>query len=117
MKIEKIFLRSKVAQRIAILFVLCALLPIATLAILSINQVTKHLHEQSLTRLHHTSKTIAMAVYERLLFLEADMIRVASNPEDMVQRSAAVAFSNHEEYENTRFKGLIVYKYKNLMVN
>jgi len=98
MKIEKNFLRSKVAQRIAFLFVLCALLPIVTLAILSFKQVTKHLREQSLIRLHQTSKTMSMAIYERLLFLEADMIRVASNLHDITQRSPTISLSGGDTY-------------------
>jgi len=108
MKIEKNFLRSKVAQRIAFLFVLCALLPIVTLAILSFKQVTKHLREQSLIRLHQTSKTMSMAIYERLLFLEADMIRVASNLHDITQRSPTISLSGGDTYQQDRFKGLVV---------
>ena len=107
MKIEKTFLRSKVAQRIAFLFVLCALLPIVTLAILSFNQVMRHLREQSLTRLHQTSKTMSMAIYERLLFLEADIIRMASRLNDTIQGSAALALSNND-YQKDRFKGVVV---------
>jgi putative nucleotidyltransferase with HDIG domain len=109
MKIEKTFLKSKVAQRIASLFILCALLPIATLVVLSFNKVTKHLREQSLIRLHHTSKTMSMAIYERLLFLEADMIRVASNYRETSQGSFASTLSNDDVYQKDRFKGIAVY--------
>jgi len=108
MKIEKIFLRSKVARRIAFLFVLCALIPIVTLAILSYNQVTKHLREQSLTRLRQTAKTMSISIYERLLFLEADLIRVASNLHDMTQRSLTIFLSAGDKYQQNRFKGLVV---------
>ncbi|UCE41501.1 MAG: HD domain-containing protein [Candidatus Aminicenantes bacterium] len=107
MKIEKTFLRSKVAQRIAFLFILCALLPIVTLAMLSINQVTKHLREQSLTRLRQTNKTTSMAIYERLLFLEADMIRMAFRLNEITQGSTALPFSNND-YQKDRFKGFVV---------
>jgi len=108
MKIEKNFLRSKVARRIAFLFVLCALLPIITLAILSFNQVTKHLREQSLTRLRQTTKTMSTSIYERLLFLEADMIRMASNLHDITQRSPTIFLSAADKYQQNRFKGLVV---------
>jgi len=107
MKIEKNFLRSKVARRIAILFVLCALLPIVTLAVLSFIQVTKHLRDQSLMRLRETSKTMSMAIYERLLFLEADMIRVASNLHDITQRPTGIPLSGSDRYQD-RFKALVV---------
>ncbi len=109
MKFEKTFLKSKVAQRIAFLFVLCALLPIATLAILSFNQVTKHLREQSLTRLRQTSKATAMGIYERLLFLEADMIRITSDIQEMIQFSSTILTrpEPEEEYQKNRFRGVV----------
>jgi ABC-type spermidine/putrescine transport system permease subunit II len=42
MRIDTTLLRSKVARRIFVLFVLCALLPIAAVVILSFSQVTRH---------------------------------------------------------------------------
>ncbi|MFQ5542095.1 MAG: phosphohydrolase, partial [Candidatus Binatia bacterium] len=67
------------ARRIFMLFVFCALLPIAALAIISFGYVTEQLNEQSRKRLHQGSKAVAMSIYERLLFLEAQMKTVASN--------------------------------------
>ncbi len=78
MKIEGTFLRSKVARRIFLLFVLCALLPIAALAIISFGHVTQELNRQSQRRLHQASKAVALGIYERLLFLEGEMRIVAS---------------------------------------
>jgi putative nucleotidyltransferase with HDIG domain len=77
-KIEGTFLRSKVARRIFLLFVLCALLPIAALAIVSFGHVTQELNRQSQKRLHQGSKGMALGIYERLLFLEGEMRIVAS---------------------------------------
>ena len=51
MKLDKSFLRSKLAQRIFLMFVACALLPIAGLFMLSFTQVTKQLYQQSHKRL------------------------------------------------------------------
>jgi putative nucleotidyltransferase with HDIG domain len=78
MKLEWTFLRSKVARRIFLLFVLCALLPIAALAIVSFGHVTQELNRQSQRRLHQASKAIALGIYERLLLLEGEMRIVAS---------------------------------------
>ncbi|MEE8625668.1 MAG: hypothetical protein V3T19_10035, partial [Acidiferrobacterales bacterium] len=78
MKLDKAFLRSKVARRIFMLFIVCALLPIAALAIISFGTVTKQLNAQSQRRLHQASKAVALSIYERLLFLEAEMRMVAS---------------------------------------
>lgn len=77
MKIDSTFLRSKVARRIFLLFIACALLPIAALSVLSFTHVTSALHAQSQRRLHQASKAMALAIYERLLFLEAEIETVA----------------------------------------
>jgi len=79
MKIDKTFLRSKVARRIFLLFISCALLPITVLAVLSFRHVTKQLNKQSQERLEQAAKAMSMHLFERLLFLEAGMEMVASN--------------------------------------
>ncbi len=61
------------------LFILCALLPIAALALISFGQVTKQLNDQSRRRLHQASKAVGLSIFERLLFLDARLNVVASN--------------------------------------
>jgi HD-GYP domain-containing protein (c-di-GMP phosphodiesterase class II) len=73
MKIDKSFLRSKLARRIFLMFVICALLPIAGLFILSYKQVTAQLNSQNHKRLKQSVKLYSLSVCERLLFLEAEM--------------------------------------------
>ena len=73
MKIDKTFLRSKVARRIFLLFISCALLPITVLAVLSFRHVTRQLNKQSQERLEQAAKAMSMNLFERLLFLEAGM--------------------------------------------
>jgi putative nucleotidyltransferase with HDIG domain len=73
MKIEKTLLKSKVARRVFLLFISCALIPIVVLAIISFSQVRQHLSEQSKRRLHQSSKTLGMSVLERLSFLENEL--------------------------------------------
>jgi putative nucleotidyltransferase with HDIG domain len=105
MRIDTTFLRSKVAQRIFILFICCALLPIIALAVLSFSQVTQQLGEQSQKQLHQMSKDIGMYIYERLLFLEAEMKMVASR----IGSTRGVVFSmSVEEFDidlEQHFKG------------
>ncbi len=106
MKFEATFLRSKVAQRIFILFVLCAILPIAALTILSFSQVTQQLYGQSRSRLRQSTKSVGLAIYERLLTLEGQMKLVASN---MALRSGSTNPSlpnDLSENLTERFKGL-----------
>ncbi|MBI2088642.1 MAG: HAMP domain-containing protein [Deltaproteobacteria bacterium] len=78
MKLDRTSLRSKVARRIFLLFVACALVPIAALAVISFTQVTDHLNEQSRRRLRQASKAAALSIYERLLFLESEIKTIAS---------------------------------------
>jgi putative nucleotidyltransferase with HDIG domain len=74
MKINRSFFRSKLGQRIFLMFVACALLPIAGLFILSFTQVNKQLYEQSHKRLKQSAKAHGLSIYERLLFLEEEML-------------------------------------------
>jgi putative nucleotidyltransferase with HDIG domain len=79
MNYGRAFRRSKVVQRMSILFIVCALFPIVILALLSFRNVTNQLYQQSQSRLHQANKLISMAIYERLVFLEAELNRIASD--------------------------------------
>ncbi|MFP3869906.1 MAG: HD domain-containing phosphohydrolase, partial [Syntrophobacteria bacterium] len=89
MKLEKAFLQSKVARRVFMLFIACALLPIAALSILSFSHVSRQLHKQSQRRLHQASKAMGMTIVERLLFLEAEMRMFASE----LKRNAGISYN------------------------
>jgi hypothetical protein len=79
MKIQGSFFRSKVAQRIFFLFVLCALIPIFTLFFISYTQVSTQLKNQNVRRLQNSAKAHGMSIYERFLFLESNMQLIFSN--------------------------------------
>ncbi len=79
MKVDRTFLRSKVARRIFLLFITCALLPVTILAILSFQHVTRQLNEQSQERLHQAAGAMGMHLFERLLFLDTGMEIAASS--------------------------------------
>src|SRR5210317_1165219 len=93
MKVDRTFLRSKVARRIFLLFITCALLPVTILAILSFQHVTRQLNEQSQERLHQAAGAMGMHLFERLLFLETGIEIAASNlheaGEDSLRESVA----------------------------
>ncbi len=78
MKTGVSFFRSKVAQRIFILFILCAMLPVLALSFLSYTQVSRQLKELSLKRLQNSAKSHGMSIYERFLFLETNMQLIVS---------------------------------------
>jgi putative nucleotidyltransferase with HDIG domain len=101
-KIDRAVLRTRVGRRIFGLFVICAIVPIAALAGLSFGLVSAQLEEQSQRRLHHAARIIGLAIYERLVFLDAEaerfLLRWKADP-------AAAAVASHEELTR-RFIGL-----------
>ncbi|MGD0919544.1 MAG: HD domain-containing phosphohydrolase [Thermodesulfobacteriota bacterium] len=108
MKIEMTFLRSKVARRIFVLFICCALIPIGALAALSYTQVTKQLNEHSQRRLHHASKAVGMAIFERLQFLEDEMQLAASKCSEQPSHSFRNSPEEFDGHLKERFKGLAI---------
>ncbi|MFH0726825.1 MAG: HD domain-containing phosphohydrolase [Pseudomonadota bacterium] len=65
--------RSKVARRIFILFICCALFPLCVMALLAFSQVSTQLKEQSVEQLSKSAKAHGVSIYERLLFIENDL--------------------------------------------
>ena len=108
MQFEVTFLRSKVARRIFFLFVICALIPIAALAILSFGWVTNQLKEQSQDRLHQASKNIGMGIMERLLAIQVEMGMVASNLSASSRQILSLPSQEIAKHLEERFKGLML---------
>jgi putative nucleotidyltransferase with HDIG domain len=108
MKFEVTFLRSKVARRIFFLFVACALIPIAALAILSFSLVTNQLTKQSQERLQQGSRNIGHGIVERLLSIQVEMEMVASNLSASPTQILNIPSQESNEHLKERFKGLIL---------
>ncbi|MBI2357736.1 MAG: HAMP domain-containing protein [Deltaproteobacteria bacterium] len=106
MKLDRTSLRSKVARRMFTLFVACALIPIAILAIISFTQVTDHLSEQSRRRLRQASKAAALTIYERLMFLESELKIIASVVADSEGRPAQKISERLGEDLRKRFRAI-----------
>ena len=79
MTIDSTFLRSKLGRRIFRLFALCALSPMALLAVISLRNVTDQLRAQNRRELRRLSHEVGMNLCERLLFLEADLKLAEAN--------------------------------------
>ena len=77
MRVDITFLRSKVARRIFVLFVCCALVPILVLSFISFQSVSRELNGLSQRQLRQASKAEGMEEYQRLRNLEAEMEIVA----------------------------------------
>lgn len=101
MNLNKKLLHSKVAGRFFFLFVACALVPISILAFLSFGKVTQRLNDQNQKQLHQASKGLGMTFFERLLFLESEMMMIAShlNPDQNLQ-SSFLPKELHEKLKN-----------------
>src|SRR5574341_1336219 len=103
MKIDRTFLRSRVARRIFTLFVLCALLPITALAVLSFNQVAKQLNQQGESRLRQATRAVGVAILERLTVLEGLMILMSSDAVRGQKLTAQGSLNGFDEELKTRF--------------
>lgn len=75
MKINGSFLRSRLGRRIFGLFICCSIIPIVALSTLSLNQVTKHLEDQSRRRLQQSTKAFGMSTFERMTLLDTEFIQ------------------------------------------
>src|SRR4030043_1264465 len=107
-RIKHVFLQNKVARRIFFLFILCALIPLSSLAYLSFRQITKELHLQADIRLHQASKASGMSILERLYSLESDLEIIGSNLQK--EKTGFLEFSPdtiHDSFKS-RFKGLVL---------
>lgn len=82
-------LHSRFGRRLLLLFVGCALVPIAVLALVSYRHVTRQLLSQSESRLHQANKALGLAIFERLLLLDATLKSIP--PRAVLQLAAAPA--------------------------
>ena len=73
MKVSSTFLRSKVGQRVLLLFLSCALLPVTILSVISFYEVSSQLRQKSQEQLARASKAQGMEIYERLTVLDSDL--------------------------------------------
>src|SRR5882672_5432244 len=102
-KIWTMFFRSKVAQRIVILFVSCALLPVMILAVVSFYEVSSQLREDSARQLMRASKNQAMAIYERIELLDSDLQLLAAQVSD--RRTPAISKVLQDRFDSVTVFG------------
>ncbi|HHI68351.1 MAG TPA: HAMP domain-containing histidine kinase [Planctomycetes bacterium] len=95
------FLATRFGRRIFFLFVLCALIPLSTLAFLSYDGVTRQLRDQALQRLHEETKGAGLFLHARLLFLESNLKLLAAD----LRRAGPGAFSSSYASLEENFRG------------
>ena len=108
LQVKHAFLRSMVARRIFVLFILCALIPLSVLAYLSFNQVTRNLYSQANEELRVASKASGMMIVERLWFLEADLSMMTTSLQKGKEDMLAYSVPGLHERLQDRFKGLVL---------
>jgi putative nucleotidyltransferase with HDIG domain len=108
MRLKLTIFKSKVARRIFGAFVLCALVPVITLAVLAFGHVTDQLNEQNHRRIQQECKSIGMAILERLLFLEREMEAVAYDLRENPAHGTPRLSERCEERLAERFAGFAI---------
>lgn len=73
MKIGTSFLKSKLARRFCLLFILCAFLPTVILVFISYHRVESQLEEQSLIRLKRETKAYSLGLFDRMIRLHNEL--------------------------------------------
>jgi HD-GYP domain-containing protein (c-di-GMP phosphodiesterase class II)/HAMP domain-containing protein len=76
------FLKSKIARRFCLLFILCAFVPTLTLVVLSYNKVIDQLEEQSLDRLKREAQAYGVSLFDRMIRLDNELQIIGRNIED-----------------------------------
>ena len=71
--------QTRVGRRVVVLFIVCAVLPVAVLGIASYVTIADSLREQAFERARLTAKRIGAALIERFGNLESSLISVAAN--------------------------------------
>ena len=97
MTLKTTFLRSRVARRIFVLFVACALVPMAVLTTLSFVEVSRQLRSQNERQLQQAAKSLGLAIYERLTILDSNL-QVASL---RIQHGAPLPSPSSEQHFQT----------------
>ncbi len=103
-------LRGKVARRILIQFIACALLPIFGLAIVSYPLVRGELEKLGEGRLHEFGKYLSLSVYDRLKSLDADLHLLCSELKEDPGAAKRTAADLEKEFLKGRYKAVAVTK-------
>ena len=99
-------LTSKVARRIFLLFIVCALVPITVLAVYSFSRVSDQLYEHGEERLDAAVRAIGQGIAERLLLLEAELRLVGELPPTEPETQAPTESEAFDWVTAARFLGV-----------
>ena len=106
-KIDTKLFRSKLGLRIFSMFVCCALIPIIVLSIMAFSHVSGELNEQAYQRLRKATKAYGMAIYEKLLFLEAELKILASNLKTETEPDFSQIYENVGDASDLKYDSIM----------
>jgi len=110
MKINLILMKSRVAKRIFCLFVICALLPIGSLAFISLHQLSQDQKEKSFQKLHQLSKNIGMSLLEGLSFVQSEMHVASLSNSAGLQTPVRGLLNQQADGKHSRLLGLTLFE-------
>ena len=91
------FLKSKIARRFCLLFILCAFMPTVALVVVSYNKVVSQLEEQSLIRLKREAKAYGLTLFDRMIRINNELQAIGRNVEtDKKNFSTLPAYSSQD---------------------
>jgi len=107
-KIDTKLFRSKLGLRVFTMFVCCALIPIIVLSILAFSHVSGQLNDQASLRLRKATKAYGMSIYEKFLFLEAELKILASNLLTQSGGSFKEIYENAGDPNDSKFDSILI---------
>jgi len=102
---EARFLRSRVARRVFLLFVTCALLPVGVFAVLAYRQVTGQLERDARDELRTEAKALGMSTYERIFLLDQGLRLAGAVPESAKGILGAIPGSMRKHFRGVALVG------------
>jgi PAS domain S-box-containing protein len=109
---NKIFLQSRFARRIITIFISCTIIPLLALFAFSYQHITADLKDQNLHQLKQATKSTSLSIYERLLFLEAEMQLIGARISQAAGHDLAQLPITKRKAEYNRFRAMAIYDQK-----
>jgi len=105
---NKMFFQSRFARRIIAVFISCTIIPLLALFVLSYHRLTEDLKNQNLLRLKQVTKSIGVSIFERLLFLEAEMQMISGVNSRTAGNDSAQLYIANPKAEFNRFRSMAI---------
>lgn len=94
------FLKSRIARRFCILFILCAFIPTVGLIVLSYGKVVRQLEEQSMVRLQRDAKAYGISLFDRMIRIDSEL-QVIGRTIDLAQiESSRILMDSEADWRN-----------------